>query len=64
VSTHSPASPFQAIDAHGFSAVLRNPSFLALWAAEVFSNTALNGAFFLQIILIEELTKSSAQLAR
>ncbi len=63
MSTHSAANPFETIDAHGFSAVLRNPSFLALWAAEIISNTALNGAFFLQIILIEELTKSSAQLA-
>jgi MFS family permease len=63
VSTNPPANPFETIDAHGFSAVLRNSSFLALWAAEVVSNTALNGAFFLQIILIDELTKSSAQLA-
>ncbi len=63
MSTHSPANPLDSIRAHGFTAVLRNPYFLALWAAEIFSNTALNGAFFLQIVLIEESTKSSAQLA-
>ncbi len=47
----------------GYSAVLRNRNFLALWMAQVLSNTALNGSFFLQLILIEEVTGSSAQLA-
>lgn len=47
----------------GYTAVLRNRHFLALWMAQVLSNTALNGSFFLQLILIEEITKSSAQLA-
>lgn len=47
----------------GYSAVLHNRHFLALWMAQVFSNTALTGSFFLQLILIEDITKSSAQLA-
>ena len=46
----------------GYTAVLKNRNFLAIWLAQVLSNTALNGAFFLQIILIEEVTQSSAQI--
>ncbi len=53
----------ETFNARGYTAVLRNPYFLALWMAQVLSNTALNGAFFLQLVLIEEITKSSAQLA-
>lgn len=53
----------ESLNAHGHTAVLRNPYFLALWMAQVLSNTALNGAFFLQLVLIEDITKSSAQLA-
>jgi MFS family permease len=47
----------------GYTAVLRNRNFLALWLAQVFSNTALNAFFFLSIILIEDITGSSTQLA-
>src|SRR5512135_3509375 len=47
----------------GYSAVLRNRNFLALWMAQVLSNTALNGSFFLQLVLIEQVTGSSGQLA-
>jgi MFS family permease len=47
----------------GYTAVLKSRNFLALWMAQVLSNTALNGSFFLQLILIEEVTGSSAQLA-
>ena len=47
----------------GYASVLRNRYFLALWMAQILSNTALNGAFFLQVILIEEITGSSAQLS-
>ena len=53
----------ESLSPHGYSAVLRNRNFLALWMAQVLSNTALNGSFFLQLILIEEITGSSAQLA-
>lgn len=53
----------ESLSPRGYTAVLRNRNFLALWMAQVFSNTALNGSFFLQLILIEEITKSSAQLA-
>ncbi|MBI4786127.1 MAG: MFS transporter [Chloroflexi bacterium] len=47
----------------GYASVLRNRHFLALWMAQILSNTALNGSFFLQVILIEEITGSSAQLS-
>ena len=63
MSIQSPANPLDSIRARGFTAVLRNPYFLALWIAEIVSTTALNGAFFLQIVLVEELTRSSAHLA-
>ncbi len=53
----------ESLNARGYAAVLRNPYFLALWMAQVLSNTALNGAFFLQLVLIEDITQSSAQLA-
>ncbi len=51
------------LNPRGYTAVLRNRHFLALWLAQILSNTALNGAFFLQLIVIEEVTGSSAQLA-
>ncbi len=47
----------------GFTPVLRNRHFRALWLAQVLSNTALNAFFFLSIILIEDLTASSTHLA-
>lgn len=47
----------------GYTAVLRNRNFLWLWLAQIFSNAALNAFFFLSIILIEDLTGSSTQLA-
>lgn len=53
----------ESLSPRGYSAVLHNRNFLALWMAQVLSNTALNGSFFLQLILIEEITGSSAQLA-
>lgn len=45
-----------------YAGVLRNPHFRALWLAQVISNTALNGSFFVQLILIEQVTGSSAHL--
>lgn len=53
----------QALNQSGYTAVLKNRNFLAIWMAQVLSNTALNGSFFLQIILIEEVTGSSAQIS-
>lgn len=58
-----PHLPLGSLEQRGFLPVLRNSNFLALWLAEIFSTTALNGAFFLQIILVEDVTKSSAHLA-
>jgi MFS family permease len=51
------------LDPHSPTAVLRNRNFLALWMAQVLSNTALTGSFFIQLVLIEQVTGSSAQLA-
>ncbi|MDE3089115.1 MAG: MFS transporter [Chloroflexota bacterium] len=53
----------ESLNPRGYTAVLRNRYFLRLWIAQVFSNTALNGSFFLQLILIDQVTGSSAQLA-
>lgn len=55
--------PLDTLAERGFLPVLRNRSFAALWLAEIFSTTALNGAFFLQIVLVEEITQSSTHLA-
>jgi len=46
----------------GFSIVLNNRNFLFLWGAQILSQTAMNGIHFTQMVLIEELTRSSAQL--
>ena len=46
----------------GFSAVLNNRHFLFLWCAQILSQTAMNGIHFTQMVLIEKLTRSSAQL--
>jgi hypothetical protein len=46
----------------GFSLVLNNRNFLFLWGAQILSQTAMNGIHFTQMVLIEELTRSSAQL--
>jgi len=46
----------------GYPAVLKNRNFRALWLAQLISNTALNGSFFVQLILIEQVTGSSAHL--
>lgn len=46
----------------GYPAVLKNRNFRALWLAQLISNIALNGSFFVQLILIEHVTGSSAHL--
>jgi MFS family permease len=53
----------EPVSPRGYTAVLRNRHFLALWMAQLLSNTALNGSFFLQIVLIENVTGSSAQIS-
>jgi MFS family permease len=53
----------ESLNRRGYTPVLHNRNFLAIWMAQVLSNTALNGSFFLQLILIEQVTGSSAQLA-
>ena len=53
----------ESLHPSGYTAVLKNRNFLAIWIAQVLSNTALNGSFFLQLILIEEVTGSSAQIS-
>lgn len=52
-----------SLNSRGYTAVLHNRNFLALWMAQVLSNTALTGSFFIQLVLIEQVTGSSAQLA-
>lgn len=52
----------ESINPSGYTAVLQNRNFRAIWLAQVLSNTALNGSFFLQLILIEQVTGSSAHL--
>ena len=46
-----------------FAAVVRNRNFLVLWMAQIFSQTAQNGIHFVQIVLIETLTRSTAHMA-
>jgi MFS family permease len=53
----------ESIHPTGYTVVLKNRNFVALWIAQILSNTALNGSFFLQLILIEQVTGSSAQIA-
>ncbi len=52
-----------SLHSRGYSAVLHNRNFLAIWLAQLLSNTALTGSFFIQLVLIEQVTGSSAQLA-
>lgn len=46
-----------------FTAVVKNRNFFVLWMAQIFSQTAQNGIHFVQIILIETLTRSTAHMA-
>ena len=52
-----------SITPRGYTALLHNRNFVAVLIAQIVSNTALNGAFFVQLILIEQVTASSAHLA-
>lgn len=47
----------------GFLPLFRNRPFLFLWAAQALALTAANGIQFVQIVLIEKLTRSSVQIA-
>jgi MFS family permease len=51
-----------SVSPRGYTVVLQNHHFLALWMAQVLSTVALQGSFFVQLILITEVTRSSAQL--
>ncbi len=46
-----------------FAAVVRNRNFFVLWMAQIFSQTAQNGIHFVQLVLIETLTRSTAHMA-
>lgn len=51
------------VETRGYLAVLRNRHFLSLWMAQVISQSAQNATNFIQIVLIERLTRSSGQIA-
>jgi MFS family permease len=46
-----------------FAGVIRNQNFFTLWMAQIASQTAQNGIHFVQIVLIETLTRSTAHMA-
>ncbi|NIN66485.1 MAG: MFS transporter [Anaerolineae bacterium] len=46
-----------------FTGVIRNQNFFTLWMAQIASQTAQNGIHFVQIVLIETLTRSTAHMA-
>ncbi len=46
-----------------FAGVIRNQNFFTLWVAQMISQTAQNGIHFVQIVLIETLTRSTAHMA-
>ena len=48
--------------ASGYSAVLRNPHFLLVWAAQVLSQTAQNAVNYALVVEVERLTHSSANV--
>jgi len=46
-----------------FASVVKNRNFLVLWMAQILSQTAQNGIHFVQIVLIETLTRSTTHMA-
>jgi MFS family permease len=46
-----------------FTSVVKNRDFFVLWMAQIVSQTAQNGIHFVQIVLIETLTRSTAHMA-
>ncbi len=46
-----------------FASVVKNRDFFTLWMAQIISQTAQNGIHYVQIILIETLTRSTAHMA-
>ena len=48
--------------ASGYGAVLRNPHFLLVWAAQVLSQTAQNAVNYALVVEVERLTHSSANV--
>lgn len=47
-------------DENGLSAVFQNRDFTLLWVSQVFGQSAQNAIFFVQMVMVEELTRSSA----
>ncbi|MBC7263832.1 MAG: MFS transporter [Chloroflexi bacterium] len=47
----------------GFEVLLHNRSFALLWISQIFSQTAQNATYFVQMVLIEEITASSTQMS-
>jgi len=45
---------------NGLSAVFQNRNFTLLWVSQVFGQSAQNAIFFVQMVMVEELTRSSA----
>ena len=45
---------------NGLSGVFRNRNFALLWVSQVFGQSAQNAIFFVQMVMVEELTRSSA----
>ncbi|HEM60719.1 MAG TPA: MFS transporter [Chloroflexi bacterium] len=46
-----------------FASVVKNRNFFTLWMAQILSQTAQNGIHFVQIVLIETLTRSTTHMA-
>jgi MFS family permease len=46
-----------------FASVVKNRNFFVLWMAQILSQTAQNGIHFVQIVLIETLTRSTTHMA-
>ena len=44
---------------NGFPAVFQNRDFALLWISQIFGQTAQNAVLFVQMVMVEELTRSS-----
>ena len=44
---------------HGFSVIFQNRNFALLWTSQVFGQSAQNAIFFVQMVMVEGLTRSS-----
>lgn len=57
MSTHSVQSPAEQ---NSLSAIFQNRNFGLLWVSQVFGQSAQNAIFFVEMVMIEDLTRSSA----